>query len=293
MGVPGLLLLLLVSTVRGHVETRYRGTRNMRISSTLAEPQSYYDSTAGCVRACMKNSLCTVFQTTRTNPSAYKENGGTFDGYKCRLGMAGYSSSPVSSIATDTLWEPHTTDQAPRSKETVPAATSPEECPVVHRMWPSDNSTLGVFTISSSGEGEESDGLTSIFDNDVTTKFTSAEVTFPWLQIDLGRKYRISKVSLLSGSKMLMNVDVRVGDTDLSGTANTRMTSNTRCGIYYGPTLIDEQWVEVDCGYTWGLMGRYLTLQHTERYKETEALQLKEVEVHGWGRVCGTEDPDF
>ena len=27
------------------------------------------------------------------------------------------------------------------------------------------------------------------------------------------------------------------------------------------------------------------------RYQVNNALELAEVEVHGWGRVCGTEDP--
>ena len=31
----------------------------------------------------------------------------------------------------------------------------------------------------------------------------------------------------------------------------------------------------------------------TWRYQVSNSLELAEVEVHGWGRVCGDEDPDF
>ena len=98
--------------------------------------------------------------------------------------------------------------------------------------------------------------------------------------------------------------------------------------------------LQIDCGYDRGLMGRYLTIQSTERwiwlksgfsfaqdsvdewevlslnniyvlnkkslgckmeiaiiftwrYQVSNSLELAEVEVHGWGRVCGDEDPDF
>merc|ERR1711972_665271 len=85
---------------------------------------------------------------------------------------------------------------------------------------------------------------------------------------DLGRNYRVTMVALLSGSvEHLMNVDIRVGESDQSGSGNARITGNTRCGIYYGPTLVSNQWVEIDCGYDRGLMGRYLTIQSTERYQ--------------------------
>ena len=32
---------------------------------------------------------------------------------------------------------------------------------------------------------------------------------------------------------------------------------------------------------------------HILRYQVDNALELAEVEVHGWGRVCGDEDPSY
>jgi hypothetical protein len=86
----------------------------------------------------------------------------------------------------------------------------------------------------------------------------SPDISF---QVDLGRNYRVTKVALQSGAlEQLMNVDVRLeleqgsltlarlGASDQSGAGNNRITGNTRCGIYYGPTLVANQWVEVSRG---------------------------------------------
>ena len=64
-----------------------------------------------------------------------------------------------------------------------------------------------------------------------------------------------------------------------------------RCGVYFGPTLVTQQWVEVDCGYTKGMLGQFITLQMTERFMVNNPLEITMVEVYGWGRVCGTENP--
>jgi len=282
------LTLALASSSLAHVNRRYRGTHDLQIhTSYLAEPVTYWDSPAGCSRQCLKNSLCQAFSTEYIDGTGTN----TFQGYKCLLGKSGYSSSTRS---TAVLWELNTDgDQPVRAVETVPPATSPPECPVVHRHWPHNNDSLGAFTMTSSGE-DGGDGMDSVFDSDNTTQFRSNADTFPWLQIDLGRNYRVTMVALLSGSvEHLMNVDIRVGESDQSGSGNARITGNTRCGIYYGPTLVSNQWVEIDCGYDRGLMGRYLTIQSTERYQVDNALELAEVEVHGWGRVCGDEDPSY
>jgi len=282
------LNLVLASSGLAHVNRRYRGTHGLQIDSgSYAEPISFWDSPAGCSRQCLKNSLCQAFSTE------YQDGTGTdtFQGYKCMLGKTGYASGVRNQAV---LWELNTgADQPVRAVETVPAASPPPECPVVHRHWPHNNASLGSFTLTSSGE-DGGDGIDSVFDSDNATQFRSNADTFPWLQVDLGRNYRLTMVALLSGSvEHLMNVDIRVGESDQSGSGNARITGNTRCGIYYGPTLVANQWVEIDCGYDRGLMGRYLTIQSTERYQVNNALELAEVEVHGWGRVCGTEDPTY
>ena len=30
----------------------------------------------------------------------------------------------------------------------------------------------------------------------------------------------------------------------------------SRCGVFYGPALVENQWVEIDCGYRKGILGR-------------------------------------
>ena len=103
----------------------------------------------------------------------------------------------------------------------------------------------------------------------------------------------MTKVEILSGEEPLINLEVRVGDDDLLGTSgDARMTENNRCGMYYGPTLVDQQWVEVDCGLPRGLKGKYLTLQLLERFGGNTPLEISQVDIFGWGRTCSNEDPD-
>jgi hypothetical protein len=33
--------------------------------------------------------------------------------------------------------------------------------------------------------------------------------------------------------------------------------------------------------------------EELRRFQASNAMELAEVEVHGWARVCGTEDPDY
>jgi hypothetical protein len=68
----------------------------------------------------------------------------------------------------------------------------------------------------------------NIIDLKNTTKAKTGVANYPWVQLDLGRKYRVTKVALLSGEEPIMNMDVRIGVTDISGTRDTRITSNDR-----------------------------------------------------------------
>ena len=130
-------------------------------------------------------------------------------------------------------------------------------------------------------------------DNMDSTFLKTESTSYPWIQVWFRRKMRITKVEILSGEEPLMNLEVRVGDDDLSGTdGDTRMTGNTRCGMYYGPTLVEQQWVTVDCGLPRGLKGKYLTLQLLERFGGNTPLEISQVDIFGWGRTCGNEDPD-
>ena len=86
------------------------------------------------------------------------------------------------------------------------------------------------------------DGLANIYDGSNETSFKTsgndegAYPPYPWIQIQLKRRYLITKVAILSGEEQLMNLQVRVG------------TSQTSLS-----------WVEVDCGLEKGIKGKFIT----------------------------------
>ena len=130
-----------------------------------------------------------------------------------------------------------------------------------------------------------------------TTSFKTGEAAYPWLQINMRRVYLVTKVAILSGEQALMNLEVRIGMDDINNEemrgveGNKRITGNVLCGVFYGPTLIAGQWVEVDCGRSRGLKGKRITLQLLERFMGNNPLEISSLEVFGWGRVCGDADP--
>ena len=83
--------------------------------------------------------------------------------------------------------------------------------------------------------------------------------------MDLGRSFRVTKVYLQGGvnpsNHPLANVEVRVGNRRAEGPDNspspvTLLWGNTQCNVFYGPTVIEGQWIEFDCGYKDGILGR-------------------------------------
>ena len=76
-----------------------------------------------------------------------------------------------------------------------------------------------------------------------------------------------------------------------TSSGGTLITSNIRCGVYYGPTLVSKQWIEIDCGYSKGIYGRYVSLQLLERRIASGGgnLEIAEIEVYGWGRICNKD----
>ena len=69
----------------------------------------------------------------------------------------------------------------------------------------------------------------------------------------------------------------------------TSLTLVTRCGVFYGPALVTNQWVEIDCGYRKGITGRYLSIQLLDRSIPAGGgkMEIREVQVEGWARSCG------
>ena len=56
----------------------------------------------------------------------------------------------------------------------------------------------------------------NIMDLKNTKKARTVVANYPWVQVDLGRTYRVTKVVVLSGEEPIMNMDVRIGLSDIS-----------------------------------------------------------------------------
>ena len=204
-----------------------------------------------------------------------------------------------------TTWTKKTssTTAAPLTRPTVtPSTSNTEDCPVVWRSsWPAsglgtDWSARYEKWLPAEGDNKAENAI----DGDNTTLSQSiihhiASKKYPYLYIDLGRSFRVTKVSVLGGDDLtlnpLMNMEVKVGpqETPDDFSATAIVDTNPRCGVFYGPSLVPNQWIEVDCGYRRGMLGQYITIQLTDRFIPDggRRLEIKEVEVQGWARSCG------
>ena len=74
----------------------------------------------------------------------------------------------------------------------------------------------------------------------------------------------MTKVYIQGGSNLnhpLHNVEVRVGNRRAEGDDSVpppinMLWGNNVCDVFYGPALIEGQWIEFDCGYKKGILGR-------------------------------------
>ena len=147
-----------------------------------------------------------------------------------------YANHKVSD-STWRLWEKKTTTSSARSTASVTAGSELTDCPIVWRSWTSANSSLAWEVTMSSQDGDNAgaavlDGLTGAEDPLARTK---TDHSYPFINIDLKRTFRVTKVSILGGDDIalnpLMNVEVRVGGQnrgDADHNANTKITENTR-----------------------------------------------------------------
>ena len=141
-----------------------------------------------------------------------------------------------------------------------------------------------VVRSSSLGEGLEK----YLIDGSEETKLKTSDAAYPWIELNLRRNYRITKVAILSGDEPIMNLDVRIGKRSIhpNNAGQSRFIGNTRCQMFYGPTLVTQQWIELDCGYSRGIVGAFIQLQMTERFETSSPLEITSIEVLGWGRTC-------
>ena len=154
------LLYLIIPSILSHRTLRYSGSHHEQISSPVAE--EWFDSAGGCANYCSKTAGCGAYSTLHYG----EDSAETFRGYKCQIGGESYSTTPTSSPWV--LWKPKSSTNSARSVTTV-SNTGKDECPVVWRMWPGDNTTLGAWSVkmSSTDGGHVGD---NIMDNKNTTK---------------------------------------------------------------------------------------------------------------------------
>lgn len=263
----------------------------MSESSALSRVE-LLDSVGGCATLCTQlGSDCEGFSSRFYG----KDSVETFRGFKCEFSFSNYTNYKTSSSGWY-LWEKKTSTSSVRSV-TSPSISAPEpECPVVWRQWPSDNATLGVWAPSLSSQEGGNDAGRALDGDEATEAQTSTGHLYPYLVLDLGRSMRVTKLAVLGGQdpalNPIMNLDVRVGNTSYAGTdANGKITGNIRCGTFFGPTLVAGQWIEIDCGFSKGIYGRYVSLQLVERFVQAGGgrLDIAEAEVYGWGRTCARD----
>ena len=116
----------------------------------------------------------------------------------------------------------------------------PADCPIVWRRWTSNTSTK-VWEGRFSSSAEENpihqarnvlDGLTGVGD---PTGRSSGPRQYPFLAIDLGRTFRVTRVDILGGDEVtlhpLNSLEVRVGAHNKAGTGLSEdlpLTENRR-----------------------------------------------------------------
>jgi len=278
--------------IYAHKSTRYQNTKDYRVSETSAQSRTdYFGSIGACATFCNQlNTECESFSSLYMD----KDSSGSdnFRGYKCEFLYSNYTGYKTSASGWN-LWEKKTSTSGARSV-TSTSADVLDSCPTVWRKW----STTGSVTEMSSVD-DGSDSANAIDDDNTTSATTrdgsSSGHSFPFFLLDIGRNIRLTKVSFLGGDSPqdnpIMNVDIRFGSNSNSGfNPNSKITNNERCGTYFGPALVQSQWIEINCGFKDGLHGRYLSLQLLERFSQPdEKFEIKEIEVYGWGKTCLTD----
>ena len=155
------------------------------------------------------------------------------------------------------LWEKKTTDSWARSIPSLSPPPAPADCPIVWRRWTSSSSIKHWQYNLSNGLEEEGDEEEEKEEEGEEEEEPGLQ-QYPFLSVDLKRSFRVTKVSILGGENVtqpLHNIEVRVGAQN-KGQTTRPITENTRCGVFYGPALVGHQWINVDCGYDRGILGR-------------------------------------
>jgi len=291
------ILLLSLGCIYSHYSGRYQGYPGLGYDKKDERGVLYTDSVAQCVQYCRQYPDCEAFETILISSSSSVSSGTTHRGVRCSIPSPTYSMVRATATTNTTMWQVKTGKEDKREVSTV-AKSGPSECPTVWKHW----------TYKAAGKAlrwkwnpvsvyQNNDGIDKIYDGNNETSFKTSGVggvdpPYPWIQIDLKRRYLITKVAILSGEEQLMNLQVRVANGMSNIGVSAKSRQGTLCGVYYGPTLVNRQWVEVDCGLERGIKGKFLMLQLLDRYTANSPLEIAELEIYGWGRTCSTNDPD-
>jgi len=270
------VLLAVLSNISFLVaeNTRYKGVKGVAAEGNLWV--GHTSTLIKCTKRCEVEADCGQF--------SYNSKNGV-----CRLdpdGASGISGADASIV----LYKVVTTTAAPRTPELFNGGEPVPECPVVYREWAqhAQNTKYGVWSVKMSTTADGGDA-TNIWDGDNTSTAKTNPSTFPWLQLDFGKPLRVTQVEITAANQSLASLDIRIGASDYSNhNGEQRITGNTRCNVYNGPTRVYNEVVVITCNSQKGLMGPYLTIQQTERF-ENNALEIAELKVEGFGRVCDTQ----
>ena len=125
---------------------------------------------------------------------------------------------------------------------------------------------LSLVAWTGEGSINNDKDVTVAWDGDSTTFIHSRIHNYPWISVDFGRSFRITKVYIQGALNInhhpLNNVEVRVGARraespyDDSRPGDELLYGNSQCNVFYGPALIANQWIEFDCGFKQGILGR-------------------------------------
>jgi len=254
------------------INKRFQGTAGRYCSGDLWSGK--VGSVIDCTKRCLAKTDCGMYSYQRTSG-------------QCQLNVAG--SSDWGTGNEWILFKTVTSTSNPRNPS-VSVGNDYQECPVVFREWSlhADNTTFGEWTgkVSSTADGQPSD----IWDGDNSTTIRTNPSAFPWLQINFGKPMAITRLYLTAGNESLTNLDFRIGDSDYSNyNGDQRITGNQRCNLFHGPTRTYNEQAIITCNAPMGLMGKFLTIQQTERYTNN-ALEIAELRLEGFARVCDVQD---
>ena len=261
-------LLLRVSCVH----TQWKGVKGRIITSYCMYGIEKIQTLEDCAIRCASNKGCVGFHYS---PKLQE----------CCRGAVDF---PYESDATSdaVVYSPFITS-APIRNPPKSSGTSLSECPVVHRDWAPFASKFSWYKYVYNADTDSSPDY--LLDGKNTTVARTKNSTYPTMKVDLRGTYRITSVWIISGSQPLQSLEVRFGPSSYIITnGESRITGNTRCGSFAGPTTVPGEVVYITCNNPRGLKGQFLTIQLTERSAVSSPLEIAELRIEGFYRTCDT-----